>query len=391
METTTAAARTAKPRFPFFDLQAQFASIREDVLQAVEDVFNGQQFILGPDVKLFEQELASYVGAPFAVGCASGTDALYLALLAQGVGPGDEVITTPFTFIATAGSIARTGATPVFVDIHPDTFNIDAALIGPAVTKNTKAIIPVHLFGLAADLRPILEIAAKHDLAVIEDAAQAIGATYHGQRVGSIGDFGCFSFFPSKNLGCAGDGGMVTAKDKSMAERLRVLRAHGSRTKYHYDMLGTNSRLDTMQAAILRIKLRHLDQWSKARQERAARYERLFAEHPLSELVTLPVTPANYGHVFNQYVIRCTDRDSLQTYLQEHGVPTAIYYPEPLHVQPAFSYLGYKQGSMPESEAACEQALALPIFPELRAEDQEVVVDEIAKFYRTQTHTSGGR
>jgi len=390
MGIMTASVRAVKPRFPFFDLQVQFAAIREEVMQAVEDVFNSQQFIQGPQVEILEKEVAAYVNAPFAVGCASGTDALYLALLAQGVGPDDEVITTPFTFVATAGSIARTGAKPVFVDIRPDTFNINVDLIEKAITKKTRAIIPVHLFGLAADLRPIMEFASKYNLAVIEDAAQGIGATYYGEKVGSIGDFGCFSFFPSKNLGCAGDGGMITAREREMADRLRLLRAHGSRAKYHSEIIGTNSRLDTLQAAILSVKLRHLDTWSDARRERAKIYQQSFADRKIGEAITLPVAPSNYGHVYNQYVIRSKQRDALRNYLQEQGAPTAIYYPEPLHLQPAFSYLGYKAGSLPESEAACEESLALPIYPELRPEDQEHVVEAITDFCNSQSKTTGG-
>jgi len=390
MGIMTASVRAVKPRFPFFDLQVQFAAIREEVMQAVEDVFNSQQFIQGPQVGILEKEVAAYINAPFAVGCASGTDALYLALLAQGVGPDDEVITTPFTFVATAGSIARTGAKPVFVDIRPDTFNINVDLIEKAITKKTRAIIPVHLFGLAADLRPIMEFASKYNLAVIEDAAQGIGATYYGEKVGSIGDFGCFSFFPSKNLGCAGDGGMITAREREMADRLRLLRAHGSRAKYHSEIIGTNSRLDTLQAAILSVKLRHLDTWSGARRERAKIYQQSFADRKIGEAITLPVAPSNYGHVYNQYVIRSKQRDALRDYLQEQGVPTAIYYPEPLHLQPAFSYLGYKAGSLPESEAACEESLALPIYPELRPEDQEHVVEAITDFCNSQSKTTGG-
>jgi dTDP-4-amino-4,6-dideoxygalactose transaminase len=390
MESTSAVARTVKPGFAFFDLQAQFAAIRHEILLAVESVLESQHFILGQQVELFEKEAASYVEAPYAVGCASGTDALYLALCAQGVGPGDEVITTPFTFVATAGSIARTGATPVFVDIDPDTFNIAPDLIEQAVTEKTRALLPVHLFGLAADLRPILRIAADHGLAVIEDAAQAFGATYHGQKVGSIGDFGCFSFFPSKNLGCAGDGGMVTARDREKADRLNLLRAHGTRRKYHSEIIGMNSRLDALQAAILRVKIRYLNLWTKARQERAARYSELFDDYNLSSTVTTPATPAHRGHVFNQYVIRCEDRDSLRSYLQEQGVPTAIYYPEPLHLQPAFAYLGYEMGSMPQAEKACANSLALPIYPELPPENQERAVRAIAEFYKSQVHHTRG-
>jgi len=386
MEIANSAVRPAKSSFPFFDLGAQFETIRGEVLQAVGAVLDSQQFILGQQVDLFEQELASYLAVPYAVGCASGTDALYLALLAQGVGPGDEVITTPFTFVATAGSIARTGATPVFVDIRPDTFNINSDLIEQAVTERTRAILPVHLFGLSAELRPIQQIAENHSLAVIEDAAQAIGATHHGEKVGSIGALGCFSFFPSKNLGCAGDGGMVTTRDPGLADRLRLLRVHGSRAKYHYELLGTNSRLDTLQAAILRVKLRYLDHWTKARQERAAIYRQLFEDKSLSDVITLPNAPPHSAHVFNQFVIRCPWRDSLRHFLREQEVPTAIYYPEPLHVQPAFSYLGYRPGSMPEAEAACEETLALPIYPELPVEAQERVVEEIAEFCRSQRH-----
>ncbi len=374
----------------FFDLQAQFATIRREILDAVEGVLESQHFILGQQVELFEKEVASYVESPFAVGCASGTDALYLALCALGLGPNDEVITTPFTFVATAGSIARTGAKPVFVDIDPETFNIDPNLIEQAVTSKTRAIIPVHLFGLSAALHPISKVALKHSLAVIEDAAQAIGATYYGQKVGSVGDFGCFSFFPSKNLGCAGDGGLVTAREHGMADRLTLLRAHGTRQKYHSEIIGMNSRLDALQAAILRVKLRYLDTWTKARREHADLYQELFDNYNLSEIVKLPKTPSSCGHVFNQYVIRCKNRDSLRKYMQEQGVPTAIYYPEPLHLQPAFSYLGYVQGSMPHSEKACADSLALPIYPELPPGDQERVVRTIADFYKSNVHNTRG-
>ncbi len=390
MESTSTAARKVKKSFAFFDLQAQFASIRLEILQAVESVLESQHFIMGQQVELFEKEAGAYVGSPHAVGCASGTDALYLALCAQGVGPGDEVITTPFTFVATAGSIARTEATPVFVDIDPDTFNIATDLIEPAVTEKTRAILPVHLFGLAADLRPIQQIADNYSLAVIEDAAQAIGATYYGQKVGSIGDFGCFSFFPSKNLGCAGDGGMVTARERAMADRLSLLRAHGTRKKYHSEIIGMNSRLDALQAAILRVKLRYLDTWIQARQDRAALYAKLFDQYDLTSFITSPSAPSHCGHVYNQFVIRCDDRDALRDYLQEQGVPTAIYYPEPLHLQPAFAYLGYAKGSMPQSEKACLNSLALPIYPELPADDQERVVSTIAEFYKSQVHHTRG-
>jgi dTDP-4-amino-4,6-dideoxygalactose transaminase len=390
MELTSTVARKAKASISFFDLQAQFATIRREILQAVESVLESQQFILGQQVELFEKEAAAYVEASFAVGCASGTDALYLALCAQGVGPGDEVITTPFTFVATAGSIARTGAKPVFVDILPDTFNINPALIEQAVTTKTRAIIPVHLFGLSADMDPIQAVAKKHSFAVIEDAAQAIGSTYHGKKIGSIGDFGCFSFFPSKNLGCAGDGGMVTTQQKDMADRLTLLRAHGTRKKYHSEIIGMNSRLDALQAAILRVKIKHLDTWTKGRQERAALYSELFDHYKLSNIIIAPQAPLHFGHVYNQYVIRCETRDALRDYLHDQGVPTAVYYPEPLHLQPAFDYLKYAQGSMPESEKACLDTLALPVYPELPLEDQERVVQSIADFYKSQGQNAKG-
>lgn len=383
MEATPTIAQAAKAEMPFFDLQAQFATIRREILEAVESVLESQQFILGQQVELFERDVAAYVESPFAVGCASGTDALYLALCAQGIGPGDEVITTPFTFIATAGSIARTGATPVFVDILPETFNINPGLIESRVNERTKAILPVHLFGLAADMDPILEIAVKHNLAVIEDAAQAIGSAYKGKKVGGIGDFGCFSFFPSKNLGCAGDGGMVTARERGMAERLRLLRSHGCKRKYHSEIIGMNSRLDALQAAILRVKLRYLDSWTKARQERAALYVSLFSEHKLQEFVEGPNPPSGYNHVYNQFVVRCQNREPLRKHLHEQGIPTAIYYPEPLHLQPAFAHLGYRQGSLPHAEKACADSLALSIYPELPREEQERVVRAIAEFYRS--------
>jgi dTDP-4-amino-4,6-dideoxygalactose transaminase len=390
MELTSTVARKTKPSISFFDLQAQYATIRREILQAVESVLESQHFILGQQVELFEQDAAAYVEVPFAVGCASGTDALYLALCAQGLGPGDEVITTPFTFVATAGSIARTGAKPVFVDILPETYNINPALIEQAVTKNTKAIIPVHLFGLSAEMDPIMAIAKKHSLAVIEDAAQAIGSTYHGKKIGSIGDFGCFSFFPSKNLGCAGDGGMVTTIHKPMADRLNLLRAHGTKKKYHSEIIGMNSRLDALQAAILRVKIKHLDSWTKGRQERAALYIQLFDQYKLLDFVTPPQAPPSFGHVYNQYVIRCENRDGLRDYLQEQGVPTAIYYPEPLHLQPAFDYLKYAEGSMPESEKACTDTLALPVYPELPLEDQERVVQTISEFYKSNGQNARG-
>jgi dTDP-4-amino-4,6-dideoxygalactose transaminase len=369
--------------FPFLDLRAQFATIHDEVMQAITRVMESQHFILGPEVQALESEIAAFVGARSAVGCASGSDALLLALLALNIGPGDEVITTPFTFVATAGVVARAGARPVLVDIEPETFNIDPGLIVPAITERTRAIIPVHLFGLAADMDPILKLAAEHKLAVIEDAAQAIGARYKGAPVGTLGTFGCFSFFPSKNLGGAGDGGMVTTNDPELADHLRILRVHGSRKKYYSEMLGTNSRLDALQAAILRLKLPHLDSWAKARQRNADRYRAFCLERRLNEFIALPSALADRCHVYNQFTIRSKQRDQLQQFLRGRGIPTEIYYPYPLHLQPAFSYLGYKEGQFPHSEAASREALSLPIYPELKEEQQAQVVRAIAEFYGT--------
>lgn len=367
--------------FPFLDLQAQFRSIRDEVMSSLIRVMESQHFILGPEVELFENEIAHFIGTRHAVGCASGSDALLLALLAVGVGPGDEVITTPFTFVATAGSIARTGARPVFVDIQTDTFNIDPQLVKCAVNERTRAIIPVHLFGLAADLDPILEVAAQNRLAVVEDAAQALGARYKGTHVGRLGTLGCFSFFPSKNLGGAGDGGLVTTDDPQLAERLKLLRAHGSRKKYYSEILGTNSRLDALQAAILRVKLTRLEEWTLARELKAERYRALFGRYGLGDKVTLPAAPADCRHAYNQFVIRCSHRDSLREYLRTRGIPTEVYYPLALHLQPAFAYLGYQADQVPRAEAATREVLALPIYPELREEQQAAVVSAIAEFY----------
>jgi dTDP-4-amino-4,6-dideoxygalactose transaminase len=350
-------------------------------MQALARVMESQQFILGREVQSFEAEIATLVGARSAVGCASGSDALLLALLALDIGSGDEVITTPFTFVATAGAVAWVGAKPVFVDIQPETFNIDPNLIEPAITDRTRAIIPVHLFGLAADLDAILNMAEEHKLAVIEDAAQSIGARYHGKLVGNLGTFGCFSFYPSKNLGGAGDGGLVTTNDPGLGDRLRLLRVHGSRQKYHYEILGINSRLDALQAAVLRVKLAHLEEWTRAREYYAGRYRTMFAGYGLEKHLKFPPVPGDRLHVYNQFVVRCPERDRLREFLRGRGIPTEIYYPVPLHLQPAFAYLGYKPGQLPQSEAASREVLALPIYPELREEQQTLVVDAIAAFY----------
>ena len=369
-----------QPRFDFLDLRAQFATIHDEVMEAVTQVFESQYFILGPEVKLLEDEVAAKLGAKFAVGCASGTDALILSLLAAGIGKGDEVITTPFSFIATAGSIAYVGAKPVFVDIEPVTYNINPALLQAAITPKTRAIMPVHLFGLPADMDPILAIARAHNLAIIEDAAQAIGSRYAGRFTGTFGDYGCFSFFPSKNLGGAGDGGMITTNDPELAERISVLRDHGSRKKYHYDLVGMNSRLDTLQAAILLVKFGHFEALSKARRRNADRYRQLFRQAGLDKSITLPIEPAGLHHVYNQFVIRTPERDQLREHLRNCGIPTEIYYPSPLHLQPAFADLGYGPGAFPQSEEASQHVLALPVFPQMTEEQQNIVVDRTAQF-----------
>lgn len=377
-----AAVNTApKPLFPFLDLKAQYAQIRQEVEVAIARVFAGQQFILGPEVSALEAELAATLGVEFAIGCASGSDALLLALMALEIGQGDEVITPPFTFVATAGSVARLGAKPVFVDIDPETFNLDPAKLEAVVTSRTRAIMPVHLFGLSADMDPILEVGRKHGIPIIEDAAQAILARYHGHMVGTMGKFGCFSFFPSKNLGGAGDGGLITTSDPELAAKLRLLRAHGSRTKYDYDLLGTNSRLDALQAAILRVKLRYLDSWTEQRRNHALRYGNLFEERQLNRWLRIPTAPPEYHHVFNQYTICAERRDELKQYLAAHGIPSEIYYPSPLHRQRAFDYLGYRQGDFPLSERVCTQVLSLPVYPELSEQQQALVVETIADFY----------
>jgi dTDP-4-amino-4,6-dideoxygalactose transaminase len=369
------------PPFSFLDLKAQFASIRNEVNDAVARVLESQSFILGPEVAAFEKEIGSYTGCRYAIGCASGSDALILALLALEIGPGDEVITAPFTFFASAGSIARVGAKPVFVDIDPASFNLDPGVIERAITPRTKAIIPIHLFGLCAEMDEIQNVAAARKIPVIEDAAQAIGARYKDRSAGSIGVMGCFSFFPSKNLGGAGDGGMITTNDLRLAERLRLLHLHGARTKYEYELLGVNSRLDAMQAAVLRVKLRHLDAWSAARQKNADHYRALFHEFQLDAKLTLPTAPSYSSHIYNQFTIRTNERDALREHLSAHGIPSEIYYPKPLHLQKAFAYLGHKTGDFPVSETASLEALSLPIFPELSGDQRRAVVTAIANFY----------
>lgn len=373
--------RARKPLFPFLDLRAEYATMKDEILAAVQSVLESQHFIMGPEVEKLEAEVARFMGCTFAMGCASGSDALLLALMAAGVDSGDEVITTPFTFVATAGSIARLKAKPVFVDIDPQTYNLDCKQLEAAFTRNTKAIIPVHLFGLPAEMTSVMDIARAHNVAVIEDAAQAIGSRYHEEYVGNIGSCGCFSFFPSKNLGGAGDGGMITTNDPEFADRVFLLRNHGSRERYHYEVLGMNSRLDALQAAILRVKFSRLEQFTKARRQNAKRYRELCEDAGLDRRIGLPIEPEGLFHVYHQFVIRAPRRDELRDYLRNCGIPSEIYYPVPLHLQPAFVYLGYGSGSFPRAEAASREVLALPIFPTMTEEQQEAVVDGIAGFF----------
>lgn len=368
------------------DLKAQYATLREELLQSLHEILESQLFILGPKVAQLEKEIAAYCETSHAVGVASGTDALLLGLRAVGVERGNEVVTTPFSFFATAGAIHNVGAVPVFVDVDPQTLNIDPRKIEAKLTSRTKAIIPVHLFGQSADMKPIMEVARKHGLKVIEDAAQSIGARYcldgTWKRAGSMGDLGCISFFPSKNLGGLGDGGMVVTNDATVDERVRLLRAHGGRTRYLHDIVGYNSRLDALQAAALLVKLKYLEGWSAARRSHAQVYDRLFRQTDLCGSAKTPFLTSQSESVFNQYVIRAERRDELRAFLEERGVSTAIYYPLPLHLQPCFRFLNYQPGDLPEAEKACAEVLALPLYPELTETMQEYVVAKIAEFYR---------
>lgn len=384
-------------KVPLLDLKIQYAGLKPELDAAIAEVMESQHFILGPKVRECEAAIAAYSNCQFGIGVSSGTDAILVCLMEQGIGPGDEVITTPYSFFATAGCVARLGAKPVFVDIDPATYNINPALIEGKITARTKAIIPVDLYGRMADMDAIVEMANKHDLVVIEDAAQAIGAEQNGRRAGSQGDYGCFSFFPSKNLGAAGDGGMVVTNDAARAERLSCLRAHGAQPKYYHKFIGGNFRLDALQAAIVSVKLRHLDDWTAARQRNAQRYGTLFREtglrvidtsdcHRINPRGSLKTDTGNNGwdiclpstgagrHIFNQYVIRVADRERLKSALTACGIGTEVYYPVPLHLQECFAYLGYSEGAFPESESAARDTLALPIYPELNDEQARYVV-----------------
>ena len=365
-------------KVPFLDLKREYASIRKEIDQAISGVFNHTQFILGPEVKALEEEISRYCETKYAIGVASGTDALLLSLRACGVEPGDEIITSTFSFFASAGVIANQKAKPVFIDIDPFTYNIDPNQIEKRITKKTKAIMPVHLFGQSADMDPILNVAKKYKIKVVEDAAQSIGAKYKGKKAGSMGDTGCFSFYPSKNLGAVGDGGMVVTNDPELAEKIRLLRVHGSKTKYFHSLVGYNSRLDTLQAAILKVKLKYLDTWHEKRRENAAYYDRAFKG---MDLITPRVESFNY-HIYNQYTIAVKDREKLKEHLAQNQIGFDTYYPLPLHLQKCFEDLGYKKGDLTNAEKKAQEVLSLPIYPELKRGEQDFVVEKIKGFLK---------
>jgi len=365
---------------PLLDLQAQYAPIRDEVLAAITRVCDSQRFIMGPEITSLEHELAALIGVKHAVAVSSGTDAILLALMALGIGPGDEVVTTTYSFFATAGCIARVGATPVLVDIDPVTYNIDTSAVEAAITPRTRAIMPVHLYGLSADMDPILRAAEKAGVAIVEDAAQAIGSVYHGKPAGGMGQFGCFSFFPSKNLGAFGDAGLVTTNDASLAKRAELLRMHGMEPKYYHQLVGGNFRMDALQAAVLRVKAPHLAAWTEARRLNAKRYATLFREAGLLDRLVLPVEPPGLHHIYNQFVIRVPHRDDLKAFLDDRGIGNEIYYPVPFHLQQCFADLGYVRGTFPHAERAASQTIAIPIYSEISIEQQQAVVSAIAEF-----------
>ena len=377
---------------PAIDLKAQYHTIRGEIDDAIRRVVENQAFILGPEVTSFEAEVAAYCEVAHGVGCASGSDALLLPLLALGIERGDEVITSPYTFFATAGSIWRIGATPIFVDIEPETYNLDTSALADAITSRTKAIIPVHLFGQTADMDPIREIADRRGLSIVEDAAQAIGSSYGNRRVGGLGHVAAFSFYPSKNLGGFGDAGMVTTDDPKLAKQIARLRTHGMEPKYYHHEVGFNSRLDALQAAVLRVKLRHLEAWTACRREVADRYRSLFHEVGLAGAVQLSVERPGHFHVYNQYVVRVAaeDRDPLRDYLKSQRIGTEVYYPVPLHLQPCFATLGHKPGDFPHAEAAARETLALPMFAELTEDAQRHVVGSMAHYFEQRSRATSG-
>lgn len=369
-------------KVPLLDLKEQNQNLRAKVDAAISKVLDSNGFIMGAEVEALENELTNYCQTKFAVGCASGTDALLLALMAFDVGPGDEVITTPYSFFATVSAVTRLGATPVFVDIEPQTYNLDVSQIESKITKKTKAIQPVHLFGQCAAMSELRKISEKYNVPLIEDAAQAIGAEEDSRRAGAIGEIGCFSFYPSKNLGGMGDGGFMTTNDEALANKLKALRVHGSEKRYYHKWVGINSRLDALQAAILRVKLPHLDSWSDKREANANNYRKLFTDAGLTKEITLPFEREGVRHIYNQFVVRISEkRDELKQFLAKNDIGTDIYYPVSLHQQECFAYLGYRKGDFPESEKASVETLALPIFPELTFEQQKFVVQKIAEFF----------
>ena len=370
----------AAMKVPFLDLHAQNGPLRRETFAAIARVCDSQRFIMGPEIDALERDLAALLGIEHAIAVSSGTDAVLLALMALGIGAGDEVITTAYSFFASAAGIVRLGARPVMVDVDEATFNLNPDQVAAAITPRTKAILPVHLFGLSADLDPIVAVADRHGIPVIEDAAQAIGATYRSRPAGGIGVFGCFSFYPSKNLGAFGDAGLVTTRDDARAARVRLLRTHGMDAEYHHPLVGGNFRMDALQAAVLRVKAPHLPAWTEARRRNAARYRALFHQAGLADVVHLPVEPPDRLHIFNQFVIRSSDRDGLKRHLDACGVGSAVYYPVPLHLQPCFAGLGYARGAFPHAERAAAESLAIPIYAELTASQQEAVVGAIAAF-----------
>jgi dTDP-4-amino-4,6-dideoxygalactose transaminase len=375
----TDSAKGARAGVPLLDLTGQYAPLRDEILAAVTRVCDSQRYIMGPEITAFEAEIAALLGVHHAVAVSSGTDAVLLALMALGITAGDEVITPTYSFFATAGCVSRLGATPVFVDSDPVTFNIDPEAVARAISPRTKAIVPVHLFGLSADMKPLLAVAERAGIPIVEDAAQAIGATYHGTPVGGIGALGCFSFFPSKNLGAFGDAGLVTSNDAALAERVRLLRVHGMEPKYYHHAIGGNFRMDALQAAILRVKAPHLAAWTEARRLNAARYTRLFRERGVHDRIVVPVETPGCRHIYNQFVIRVADRDGLKAFLDARSIGNEIYYPVPFHQQPCFAGLRYRAGDFPHAERAAAESLALPIFAELTLEQQQTVVDAVAE------------
>jgi len=381
------ASKTAPRKgVPLLDLSRQYTALRTEVLAAIDAVCDSQQYILGPAVSDFETRAAQFLGANFCVGCASGTDAIFLALAAAGVGPGDEVVTTPFSFFATASSITRIGARPLFADIDPNTYNLDPNSVQKLVAHHVrvKAILPVHLYGQCADMDRLTNIARQSGMVVVEDAAQAFGATWRGRRAGTLGELACFSFYPTKNLNAFGDAGAVTTNDEHLAARVRLLRAHGGRQRYYHEEIGWNSRLDSVQAAVLTVKLKYLEQWNRQRQQHAETYGKLFREAGFAGVdspLRLPATDRNSSHIYHQYVIGAQRRDELRRFLADRGIGSEVFYPLPLHRQQCFDYLGYGEGSLPVAEAAAREVLALPMFAELRDEELRTVVGSVTEFY----------